>query len=52
LLSWPIMYNSPLFNVKGYVFLTNLCFYCSDKVPSICHVVKKSFISFSHSNSL
>jgi hypothetical protein len=52
LLSWPIMYNSPFFSVKGYALLTNLCFYYSDKVSSIRHVVKKSFISFSHSSSL
>ncbi len=26
LLFWPILYNSPFFNVKGYALLTNLCF--------------------------
>ncbi len=29
LLSWPILYNSPLFSVKCFVLLTNHCFYCT-----------------------
>ncbi len=36
LLSWPILYNSPFFNMKGYVILTDFCFYYIDNVPSIC----------------
>jgi hypothetical protein len=34
-LFWPIMYNSPFFNVKSFIFLTSLYFYCKNNVPSI-----------------
>jgi hypothetical protein len=50
LLSWPILYNSPFFSVNGSIFLTNLCLYSINNVFSICHVLKNSFTSFSHSS--
>jgi hypothetical protein len=52
LLTWPILYNSQFFNVKGFILLINLCFCYIDDVPSICHVLKNSFTSFNHSCSV
>ncbi len=49
LLSWPILYNSPFFNVNGCAVLTNLCFYYINNVPSIYPIFKKKFTSFNHS---
>ncbi len=48
LLSWPILYNSPFFSVKGSIFLTNIGFCCASNMPSICLVLKNSFTSFNH----
>ncbi len=47
-LFWPILYISPFFSVKGFAFLISLCFYCTDNVPSIWHILKKSLTSFNH----
>jgi hypothetical protein len=40
LLSWSILYNSPLFNVKGFSLLINIYFCYTYDVLSICHVLK------------
>jgi len=48
MLSWPILYNSPFFDVKGFALLTSLCFCCIYNVPSIWHVFKFSLTSFNH----
>jgi hypothetical protein len=52
LLLWPILYNLPFFNVKGFVILTNFYFCCINNMPSISHVFKNSFTSFNHSNPI
>jgi hypothetical protein len=44
LLSWPILYNSPFFSVKGFTLLTNLYFCYIDNMPSIYFVFKKNYI--------
>jgi hypothetical protein len=49
LLSWPIMYNTPFFSVKGFTFLTNFCFCCTINLLSICPIFKNYFTSLSHS---
>ncbi len=35
LLFWPILYNSQFFNVKGFTFLTNLCFIAPITCPQV-----------------
>jgi hypothetical protein len=52
LLSWLNMYNSPLFNVKGFIHLTNHYFCCIDNVPLIYLVFKNSFTSFNYLGSV
>jgi len=52
LLSYPILYKTSLFIVKGLALLTNYCFCHVDKNSSICHVYKKILASFNHSNSM
>lgn len=52
LLSYPILYKTSLFIVKGLAFLANYYFCHVDKNSSICLVYKKILASFNHSSSM
>jgi hypothetical protein len=48
LLSWPILYNSPFYSVKGSTFLTDLYYCCKDIVPLIYPIFLIKITSLSH----